>query len=648
MRVVACATLLVPILIGCGSGGEPASRIRLSQESRASGDDVRLRRLWSGTEFLNGFYASSPSPDGRYVTQTDWSTLDLAVRDLVTGELYRLTEQGSWGEPELAEISRFSPDGRQIAYAWYTHALRNYELRILDFQVDGTGTPRGSGVRTVFSNAELTPYRLWGWSADGEILTTVSRPDRTYALALIALKDGSMRVLKSFDWREPRAVLSPDGRTVVYDFPSEDGTSDRDIHMLSADGRERTLAEGPGNDMVLAWLPGTGVLFHSERSGSPSVWLQPMSAEAPSGAPELMREDVWRPEPLGLTASGFYFGVEVEWLQLHTVAIDLETGQMSGTPVAHDDPFGGFVGTVAWSPDGQYLVHQAVRPEQPGFWLVLRSSQGDVLREFHFDVSRAGSMSWAPDGGSVFLVAIDDKGRKGLRRVHLESGEMETVREFTRADGGDDGSYALAPDGRSVVVRIRAPDAPRDGPGSLRQRLVARDLESGMERRIGQTNHYGHQAFSPDGGLLAYVDSDSADTARRLLVMPAAGGEPRELFKVEGQSVGLGAAEIGRPNWMPDARTIIVRATLPSTGGADPAPAENEPRTGLWKVPLSGGEAERLTAFDGLNPRGVRINPDGRRLAFLAGEPKREIWVLEGLPQSTPRLAETNGRSTSK
>ena len=68
--------------------------------------------------------------------------------------------------------------------------------------------------------------------------------------------------------------------------------------------------------------------------------------------------------------------------------------------------------------------------------------------------------------------------------------------------------------------------------------------------------------------------------------------------------------------WMRDSREILFRRF----------PGE-EP-TGLWSVPITGGEPRDL----GLNLpalRDVRVHPDGRRLAFTAGFGDSEIWVMQ-------------------
>ena len=84
-------TVLTLGVAGAGCRGEPGESALAKQipavdpaQERASAggaaQSARLRRLWAGEQF--SFYLSSPSPDGRYVTEIDWSTGNLAVRDL--------------------------------------------------------------------------------------------------------------------------------------------------------------------------------------------------------------------------------------------------------------------------------------------------------------------------------------------------------------------------------------------------------------------------------------------------------------------------------------------------------------------------------------------------------------------------------------
>jgi hypothetical protein len=88
-----------------------------------------------------------------------------------------------------------SPDGRQIAFQWVSE--RN-ELRILS--LDGGSTPlhRSEGVADYMVPQGFTP--------DGEHLLVVrTLSDRTRQIAMVAIRDGALRPLKSFAWEYVQA-----------------------------------------------------------------------------------------------------------------------------------------------------------------------------------------------------------------------------------------------------------------------------------------------------------------------------------------------------------------------------------------------------------------------------------------------------------
>jgi hypothetical protein len=57
-------------------------------------------------------------------------------------------------------------------------------------------------------------------------------------------------------------------------------------------------------------------------------------------------------------------------------------------------------------------------------------------------------------------------------------------------------------------------------------------------------------------------------------------------------------------------------------------------------MPLEGGTPEKLDlAIEGLTVAGwenLRRHPDGRRIAFAAGETKDELWVMENFLPAAP------------
>src|SRR5512139_1956760 len=147
---------------------EQVETVRLAREQlsllRRAGDLVEkgdrqpaIRLLWSGPEAA---ISGAPSPDGKHLSFTDWSTGDLAVRDLETGKNRRLTNKGSWDQSDdQADSSLWSPDGTQIAFEWETDGNQRLELRVVGLE--------GSGLRTLYRAGEDEWATLYGWSPDG-------------------------------------------------------------------------------------------------------------------------------------------------------------------------------------------------------------------------------------------------------------------------------------------------------------------------------------------------------------------------------------------------------------------------------------------------------------------------------------------------
>lgn len=633
------ATLIVVVLlllVGCRSESERAAMARApdlesmpaagSVEGDAGPDapDARLRRLWSGSDF--NFYASSPSPDGRWVTEIDWSTGDLAVRDLMDGRLHRLTAKGSWEESrDYAEVSMFSPDGQRVVYVWFVPETREHEVRVLDFELDEAGVPRGSGLRIAHAGSPLLLYWIYGWTSDDEILAGIYRPGNTTALGLLSLSTGELRVLKSFDWHDAHATVSSDGRFIAYDHPPGPDPRDREIYLLSADGtRETLLVEGPGRDQVLGWLPGdSALLFHSERSGVPSVWRLPMADGRPTGLPQLVREDVRKLEPLGFAGQDFYFGVLVEQPAFRTATIDFTNRRLAQLPTTFEAPFDeGLNRALAWSPDGEHAVHFHDAASHSGTWVYLRTASGEVIGEWKFDfVIRANPAfaSWTPDGRSVLFGGIDRQGRGGFFRIDLESGDLELVRRFEH-QGYFGRPFSISPDGRSLYFTgIVGGDRVADENGVLdesTEQIVVQDLETGAERALHSVRSQGPVIPSPDGAVLAYHESFLAggmEADPTIWLFPVDGGEPRILHRVEdpGHPVGI----VG---WTPDGRFLLFLVRPADSG-------EHE----LWRVSRDGHGAERIATIPDY-AGGWALHPNGRTLAYRAGRYRGEIWALEG------------------
>jgi sugar lactone lactonase YvrE len=194
----------------------------------------------------------------------------------------------------------------------------------------------------------------------------------------------------------------------------------------------------------------------------------------------------------------------------------------------------------------------------------------------------------------------------GYYRVYVASGKAELLHQTasrnvvsTRPD--------LSPDGKTIFY-LETPGQP-----------VRLDIDSHRETKLtpvgtGPWDGRLSLAVSPDGAQVAYVGGAS------LVVAPAAGGEPRELVRFSGASSpaemadGLGLA------WSPDQRYLFF--------------VKPEIRA-IWRVPVTGGEAENI-GISMNRIRALRMNPDGRRIAFDSViDAPSELWVLENFLPKT-------------
>lgn len=595
------------------------ARRRLDRLAASAADGafpgLSVRRLSLPSQVPSG----SVSRDGRYVAYHDehgaaWrrSLNDDVAEPLVFG--------ATPAEAARATPLLLSPDGQRLAYMWAERGAPSaphvvpgvtFELRVMTM-------PAGR-VQTLVPAGSARSVRPVAWSADGRQVFALAT-DAAYRVRLIVVDVASRDVkrLGEFAFFEPHRVSpSPDGRWVAYDAPTAGAA--RDIFLL--DPRTRTplpIVRHPANDVLPEFLPdGRGVLFVSDRLGPLSLWLQRLRDGRPDGEAQVVRRDIGRFWPLGLTATGtFVHAVQATTADVHVARID-DTGRFEETAVPLTAQFAGMNIGPDWAPDGSSVVYLSSRGAMsvgPGSTLlVVRDRTTGAERPLMPDLVHFNGPRWSPDGTRILVRGQGTNGIYGFFTVDARTGAVSKVLAMEEFDRETDlGAFQWKP-GRDAITYALNDTAIR-----------ALDLQSGastdvMPLRPGLRITAGRGlAWDAAARRLAYSTFErTAGSFINVLYVREADGTTREL---------LGAApgdDLRLMGWMPDGLSLLALRSFESRDGPDA-------KVELWRIPVDGAPP----AFTGIAQPGLRnvtMHPSGTEIAYVYGSSTWETWMLEGI-----------------
>jgi dipeptidyl aminopeptidase/acylaminoacyl peptidase len=148
--------------------------------------------------------------------------------------------------------------------------------------------------------------------------------------------------------------------------------------------------------------------------------------------------------------------------------------------------------------------------------------------------------------------------------------------------------------------------------------LTAQNMQ--LTEQLGKTVLYGDIALSPDGKIVAWVQSTGATTAKQTYIGGTSESSPATMVNLATTSERIDAT----PAWSPDSKTLAFF----SNAGEVRAGLASEQKQ-LWTVNADGSGARKLTQLSGYAARPAWSH-DGRQVAFL---------YIEGAGGGGPLLA---------
>lgn len=576
--------------------------------TRPKTEGISIREVWTGSDVdIEG----TPSPDGKYFSYTDWDTGDLGIRELAAGKKRRLTINNKGIDyDEMAWGSRWSPDGKFIAYDW--GMPDTWDIRVIGID--------GSPPLTLFQgNDKVRAVNTMGWSPDStHVLAIIRNWDETKKIVLLSLIGESMKILKSFkSGRSFFMYFSPNGQNIIYDFPSKEGSRNRDIFIISLDGKlDNALIEHPADDYPLCWSKdGRQIYFVSTRAESHDLWSIGIENGIIHGEPLLIKSDVGEIIPMGTAKNGsLYFWKSKNIEDVYIAEINPETQTITEPAKKISEKYEGTTREADYSPDGKYLAYISRQDDSPESRykipkLIIRSLETGEERELRPNLRSILGTRWAPDSSTILASGESEVGR-GIVQFNLENGDYETIMPLDKGF-----MYVYRPkwsnDGKSFYFV-------RNEFRSKKSTILKWDIASQTEKEIlkfEKDERLISTAVSPNEKWIALVWMLDG---MKIELMPISGVNPKTLYKSNSDEIIIGPL-----NWTPDGKHLIF------------ARGNNRSKQNLWKISVDGGLPEKLGLEMKIGGRNLSIHPNGNQIVFSSSSLSIEISVMENFMQAT-------------
>ncbi|PYS70051.1 MAG: hypothetical protein DMF69_14870, partial [Acidobacteria bacterium] len=441
-----------------------------------------------GRETLPSF-----SPDGKQIAFAwnggEGEVLDVYVRLVGTGEPVRLTR----GEKD-ALFPLFFPDGKHVAY------FRSFPETSVIYEVPALG---GAERKIAEVRSGGTSFSL---SPDGKTIAvadTDSSSPRT-GIFLVNSENGAKQRLTTppDDLVDQEPHFSPDGKFIAY---VQSGMGDKDLYIVLVNGNSlprRLTFDKASHIRGLTWTAdGKHIIFSSNRG-------------------DVAVSNLWQ--------------------------ISVDGGEAAPILTSSKNPYG-----PAVSIDGKRIAY-VEESEDVNIWRLDQSASGNGNKKLIASARSDHSQQISEDGKKIAFVSD----RSGDSEIWVTNADGSSPLQLTTS--GSAGSPRFSPDGRFIAYG-RTPEGKDD--------IFVISSDGGQPRLL--INNAARDilpAWSADGRFIYFASNRSGDF--QIWRMPAEGGEPTQITRQGGFETFAS----------PDGKVIVY-----SKGRGTP---------GLWTVGIAGGEEQ--------------------------------------------------------
>ncbi len=460
--------------------------------------------------------------------------------------------------------ARVSPTATQVAYVWNGEAEDNFDIYVRML----TG---GEPLRITTDAADdYSP----AWSPDGGSIAFLRRTGgATVALIVVAALGGTERKLAEIraapwpQWQRPGPFLawSPDGKWLVASGSQEPPWDDVLLRISTATGEARPLTTLPPRtmgDMSPAFSPaGTTLAFSRLLSwGRSELCLLPLTQDlVPAG-------DVRKLE------TGSTWNASAAWLPDGRRLV-FSTGSMDAPYLARINAAGsarahrllgtgdyGWMPSLASAADGRVRLVYTQHFESVNIWRTSLDGSGPpvgLITSAHWSYEPA----WSPDGKRIAFLSD----RTGFGEIWVADADGRHARQWTFLKQPRLGSPRWSPDGSRIAFTT---------PGAQGSSISLIDAPGAAPRPVAGSERCGYLEWAHDGRTIYF--SSNRGTYTEIWKIAAEGGDAVQVTHRGGRV----------PAASSDGRYLYYLRMAAADG-----------RNHLWRLPLNGGQEERVLEF---------------------------------------------------